>query len=77
MFMNETATQNIWQHHFLEPCVERRGKGALWDKLAHRGSGNNAHEFDENIDSSLPPVTHIWVTLSDLFTHFTIKRTQM
>jgi hypothetical protein len=29
------------------------------------------------IDSSLPPVNHLCVTLSDLFfTHFTFKRTQ-
>jgi hypothetical protein len=28
------------------------------------------------IDYSLPPVTHIWVTLSDFFKHFTLKRTQ-
>jgi hypothetical protein len=26
------------------------------------------------IDSSLPPVTHIWVPLSDFFTHLTIKK---
>jgi hypothetical protein len=25
------------------------------------------YEFDEMIDSSLPPVTYIWVTLSNIF----------
>ncbi len=30
----------------------------------------------KTIDSSLTPVNHIWVTLSDLFKHFTIIRTQ-
>jgi hypothetical protein len=30
-------------------------------------------EFYENMDFSLPPVTPIWVTLSDFFAHFTLK----
>ncbi len=34
------------------------------DKLAHRGIGNR-----KMIDSSLPPVTHIWVTLLNSFYH--------
>jgi hypothetical protein len=28
------------------------------------------------IDSSLPSVTHIWLTLSDFFPHLTLKRIQ-
>jgi hypothetical protein len=35
--VNEMAMQNVRQHHFPEPCGRR---GALWEKLAHRGSGN-------------------------------------
>jgi hypothetical protein len=52
------------------------GGRALWDKLAHRGSGNGNIFVNlmKMIDSSLPSVTHIWVTLSDFFTHFTLKR---
>jgi hypothetical protein len=45
-------------------------EGVLMDKLAHGGSGNsNTFEFDENLDSSLPPVTHIRVTLSEFLLH--------
>ncbi len=33
-----TVTQNIWQHHFVEPCG---GGGALWNKLTLRVSGNS------------------------------------
>jgi hypothetical protein len=36
MSVNEMATQNVWQHHFLEPCGG--GRGALRGKLANRGS---------------------------------------
>jgi hypothetical protein len=60
MSVNETATQNVWQHHFPEPW----GRGGNVDKLAHRGIGNR-----KMIDSSLPPVTHIWVTLLNSFYH--------
>ncbi len=30
-------------------------------------------EFNEMINFSLPPVTHIWATLSDFITYFTQK----
>jgi hypothetical protein len=42
------------------------GEGELWDKLAHRGSGySNFMNLMKMLDSSLPPETHILVTLSD------------
>jgi hypothetical protein len=59
MSVNEMATQNVWQHHFPEPCGERV---VLWDKS------------QKMMVSSLPPVTPIWVILSDVFAHVTLKR---
>jgi hypothetical protein len=59
---NETATQNIWQHHFLLPGGEGGGGGeVLWDTFVARGS-ENSNTFGRNwmkiIDSSLH-LTHI------------------
>jgi hypothetical protein len=76
MSVNETTTHNVWEHHF--PDLVGRG-GVLWDKLDLRGTVveiATLYDLMKMIDSSLPPVTHIWVTLSDLFTHFTIKSTE-
>jgi hypothetical protein len=73
--VNETATQNVWQHHFLEPwgwgCC-----GKNWPTEVVEIA--TLYEFYENdrFFTTVPPVTHIWVTLSDLFTQFTIKWTQ-
>ncbi len=67
MSVNETATQNVWQHHFPEPGG---GGGWLWDKLANREvEKQHFMNLTKMIDSSLSPVTHIWVTLSDFFLH--------
>jgi hypothetical protein len=38
MFANETAMQNIWQYHFLEPLG---GGGGLWNTCAHRACENS------------------------------------
>ncbi len=53
------------------------GGGVLWDKLAHRGCGNsNTLWIWWNMtDYTLPSITHIWVILSNLFKHFTMKMT--
>jgi hypothetical protein len=46
MSVNKRATQNVWQHHFPEPCG---GKGLLWDKLpTDVVEMATLFEFDEN-----------------------------
>jgi hypothetical protein len=43
MSVNKMAMQDVQQHHFVP-----LGGGMLWEKRAHRGSGNSEiYEFDE------------------------------
>jgi hypothetical protein len=74
MSVNKTALQIIWQHLCLQPqeggrvvcCGTHMPTGVVVGiaKQHHRN-------FMKLINSSLPPVTYIWRTLSGLFTHFT------
>jgi hypothetical protein len=60
--------QNVQQHNFPEPCGGRGQIGPQrWWKWQHFVN------LMKMIDSSLPSVTHIWVTLSNFFPHFTLK----
>ncbi len=70
------ATQNVWQHHFLEPCWGRGGGGGgcgiIWPTevveiaTLHELDGNGGF-FTTSFD---PDMGHTY------FTHFTLKRTQ-
>jgi hypothetical protein len=73
--VKEMAVQNVWQHYFLVWGVGRCGTN--WSTEVVEMA--KLCEFDENdtVDSSLPSVTNIRVTLSDFFfTRFTLKRIQ-
>jgi hypothetical protein len=74
--MNETAIQIVRQHHFPEPCGGKGGGccGTNWPREVVEMA--TLCEFDEIIDSLPTSVTHLWVTLSDFVTHFTLKRIQ-
>jgi hypothetical protein len=73
--VNETATKNVWQHHFPEPCG---GGGGAVGQISPQRQWKWQHFVNlmKIIDSSLPSVTHIWLTLSDFFLHLTRKRIQ-
>jgi hypothetical protein len=73
MSLNENALQNVWQHHFPEPCGGGGRCGTNWPtEIVEKAT---LYEFEKNDRfSSLPPVTLIWVTLSDLFYTFHHKK---
>ncbi len=75
MSVNKAAMQNVWQHHFPEPCG---GRGALRDILAHRASGNS---------NTLWILWKWWILhyllwplygshFQNIFTHFNLKKIQ-
>jgi hypothetical protein len=70
MSVNETATKMS-----CNTISYSLGQGSLWNKLAHRDTGNsNTAILIKKIDSLLSPMTHILVTLSGFFLHISPKK---
>jgi hypothetical protein len=66
MSTNKMAVQNIQEHHFLQPM---EGEHCATHVLTELVRIALPEEFDVKIDTSLPPVTQIWVALSDFLRH--------
>jgi hypothetical protein len=70
--VNKMAMQNVWRHHFPQPggggvCCGTKGPTEVVEMAA-------LYELIKRIDSSLSPLTHLWVARSDFFLHISPKK---